>query len=187
MRKIALLFILLFFVSCNERNLGKDYYCLSEYEANEYLTGSFVYKSFNENVFEKIIVYPKVKNIEFNKGYIIVFQQPDKQIMLKEIKSDITFWNNYYLRNKKDSLISLIHGKITLKNINNLIKKSTTKDLNKVADSIFKNELFYKKMFQNKSNYYIIEKANDSVFGPLTVKEFEILKRNKKIDLDFEK
>lgn len=186
MRKIVLLFILLFFVSCNERNLGKDYYCLSEYEANEYLTGSFVYKSFNENVFEKIIVYPKVKSIEFNTEYIIVLQQPNKKLMLKKIKDDLELWNNYYSENKKDSLVSLVHKKMLLSNIHKLVGSNKTEKLNITADSIFNNEIFYKKMFENKSNYYIIQKANDSIFGPLTLKGFEIIKKKKSIDLDFE-
>ena len=53
-------------------------------------------------------------------------------------------------------------------------------------DSIFNYEPFYKKMVKNKYNYYIIEKTNDSVFGQLTLKEFEAIKKEKKIDLDFE-
>lgn len=185
MRKIALLFIIFLFVSCDERSLGKNYYYLSEYDANEYLTESFVYKSFDENVFDEIIIYPKVKSIEFDNKYIIVFQQPNKELMLKQIKEDLELWNDHYLESKKDSLVSLVHNKMRLTDIHNLVKNKKEK-LNITVDSIFNNEILYKKMFRNKSNYYIIQKANDSIFGPLTLKEFEVIKKKKSIDLDFE-
>ena len=46
--------------------------------------------------------------------------------------------------------------------------------------------MFYKKIFKHKENYFIIQKANDSIFGQLTLSEFETLKRNKKINLELE-
>ncbi len=174
-------------LSCkNESSLGSDFYCLPKYDAEEYLTGSFIYKSTNENVFSKIIVYPVVEKTNYNESYIIALQQPNKSLMIKRIKDDLELWNNYYFENKKDSLINLVHKKMLLSEIHNLVGSKKIEKINVVADSIFNNEPFYKKMFRNKYNYYIIEKTNDSVFGPLTLKEFEALKKEKKIDLDFE-
>lgn len=186
MKKIVILFILTLFISCDERSLGKDYYYLPEYDANEIRTGSFIYRSFDENVWDKILIFPTVKKIEFNDNYIIVLQEPNKKLMLKNTNSDLKFWNEYYLTNKKDSLVSLDHKKMMLSEIHNLVDNNKIKRLNKITDSIFKNEIFYKKIFQNKINYYIIQKVDDSIFGPLTLKEFEILKRKKIISLDFE-
>ena len=107
-------------------------------------------------------------------------------LIIKKIKDDLGFWSQYYSNNKKDSLVSLVHKKVQLSDIHNLVGNKRLEKLDVIADSIFNNEIFYKKMFENKSNYYIIQKVNDSIFGPLTIEEFEILKRKKKIDLDFE-
>lgn len=186
MKKLILSFIFLICISCNERSLGKDYYFLSEIESKEYLTGSFVYKSFNENVFDSILVHPKVTNIKFDNKYIVAIQVPDEKLMLSQIKKDLVFWNQYYMDNSKDSLINLIHGEIALKNINNLFKKDGKINLTKVSDSIFKSSEYFKKIFKNKENYYIIQKSNDSIFGPLNLKEFEVLIKRKSIDLHFD-
>lgn len=186
MKKALIIFVIITLVSCKERELGNNYYYLPEYEAKEYLTGVFIYKSFDEDVFNEIIIYPDVKEIKFDDKYIISLQQPNKFLMVKRIKDDLELWNNYYFENKKDSLINLVHKKMLLSEINNLVENKKIEKINVIADSIFSSELFYKKMFRNKYNYYIIQKENDSIFGPLTLKEFEILKKEKKIDLDFE-
>jgi hypothetical protein len=106
--------------------------------------------------------------------------------MKKRIKDDFEFWSRYYSNNKKDSLVNLVHKKMLLSDIHKLVGINNTEKLNKVTDSLFYNEIYYKKMFQNKSNYYIIQKSNDSIFGPLTIIEFEAMKKDKSIDLKFE-
>ncbi len=41
------------------------------------------------------------------------------------------------------------------------------------VDSLFKNNPYYKKIFANKVNYWIIEKFTDSLIGPLNKLEFD--------------
>ncbi len=41
------------------------------------------------------------------------------------------------------------------------------------------------KIIKNKLNYYIIDKKSKRTIGPLTLKEFEAIKKKKSIDLDF--
>jgi hypothetical protein len=178
--------VIICFTSCkDETDLGNDFYYLPDYESIDigYPYGTIVYKSNEKNKFEKILIYADVASVSNNDDYIIVKQIPNKKILLQNIKDDLGLWSNYYLEIKRDSLIDLNYQKTSIYNIHKLV---TNKGAEAMADSILNNEPFYKKMFRNKYNYYIIEKTNDSVFGPLTLKEFEALKKEKKIDLDFE-
>ena len=106
--------------------------------------------------------------------------------MLKKIKDDLELWNNYYLENKKIVQLVWFIKECYFLEIHNLVGNNGKERLNAIADSIFNNEMFYKKIFKHKENYFIIQKANDSIFGQLTLSEFETLKRNKKINLEFE-
>lgn len=178
--------VIICFTSCkDETDLGNNFYYLPDYESIDigYPYGTIVYKSSEKNKFEKILIYADVASVNNNDDYIIVKQIPNKKILLQNIKDDLGLWSNYYLEIKRDSLIDLNYQKTSIYNIHKLV---TNKGVEAIADSIFNNEPFYKKMFKNKYNYYIIEKTNDSVFGPLNLKEFEAIKKEKKIDLDFE-
>jgi hypothetical protein len=189
MKKIGTFLTLFMLVSCNDgSDLGNKYYYLPDYEALDigYAYGSMVYKSENKNHFNNVLIYSEIERINYNDKYILAIQKPNKSLIIKRIKDDLELWNNYYSENKKDSLVSLVHKKMLLSNIHKLVGSNKTEKLNITADSIFNNEIFYKKMFQNKSNYYIIQKANDSIFGPLTLKKFDAIKKKKSIDLDFE-
>ena len=187
MKKTLVIFVIFTLFSCNDSELGSKYYYLADYAASDigYPYGSIVYKSGKENHFDDIIVYSNVEKINHNSDYIIILQKPNKRLMDKKIRDDLEFWNNYYLENKKDSLVDLTYKKMFLKDIYNLVKKDKAQKLNIITDSIFNNEIFYKKIFKNKENYYIIQKGNDSILGPLNLKEFTKIKNQKNIDLDF--
>lgn len=178
--------VIICFTSCkDETDLGNNFYYLPDYESVDigYPYGTIVYKSSEKNKFEKIFIYADVVSVNNNDDYIIVKQIPNKKILLQNIKDDLNLWSNYYLEIKRDSLIDLNYQKTSIYNIHKLV---TNKGAEAITDSIFNNEPFYKKMFINKYNYNIIEKATDSVFGPLNLNEFDALKKEKKIDLDFE-
>jgi len=72
MKRLLTISTLLILISCKERELGNNYYYLPEYEAKEYLTESFIYKSFDEDVFNEIIIYPTVKKIEYNHTILLL-------------------------------------------------------------------------------------------------------------------
>jgi hypothetical protein len=189
MKKIILIFVFFNILSCNNiDDLGSGYYYLSSDDASDigYPYGSIIYKTNQKKSFKNIIIYPEIINIKYNEEYILSIQQPNEILILKRIKDDLRFWSRYYSKNKKDSLVSLFQNKILLSDIRNLVGNNKSEKINEIADSIFKNQLFYMKMFQNKSNYYIIQKVNDSIFGPLTFNEFEAIKKKKSIFLEFE-
>ena len=67
--------------------------------------------------------------------------------------------------------------------------ENTSEDIkisNEIADSIMKNNPIQRKIFSLKEVYWIIQIKGDVLYGPLTLKEFDALKKEKKIDLDFE-
>lgn len=187
-KKSLLLIVIICFVSCkDETDLGNNFYYLPDYESKDvgYPYGSIVYKSKEKYAFEKTFVYADITNINNNDSYIIVKQTPNKKLFLQNIKEDLKdlkIWSNYFLESKKGSLVDFIYKKTTIYDIHKLIKN---KDTEIVADSIFKNDSFCKSIFRNKVNYYIIQKEKDILFGPLTLYEFEVMKKNKNIDLDF--
>lgn len=186
MKKIVIVlgFLLL---SCNdESNLGGDYYYLTDYEARDvgYEYGSIVYKSTSIDNFKDILVYSDIKKCVSNNEFVLISQVPNKPLMIRRIKKSLEFWNSYFLKNKKNINVDLVHGETSLENINKLFLKKSSQSIDMAVDSIFRNEIFYKKMFQDKRNYYIIQKDNDSIFGPLTLKEFEKIRIKKSITLD---
>lgn len=188
MRNIFILFTLLLMVNCSDmEKLGNDYYYLPDYESLDigYPYGSLVYKSEQQNHFDSIIIFSDIKAVNYDNSYIIVSQMPNRNLILKNVKDNLNTWNDFYAENNKDSLVELCHKKIKLKEIHHLINKSDSLRINQIADSIFNDNLYYKKIFKNKYNYYIIQKNKDSVFGPLTLTEFRVLKSKKKMALDF--
>ncbi|MPL56193.1 hypothetical protein SDC9_01675 [bioreactor metagenome] len=183
MKLTVYIFVLILFYSCNDgSNLGNNYYYLPDYESKDigYPYGTIVYKSKEKNHFDKILVYSDVEKVKLNNNFIIVFQRPNKKFMLKKIEDDLNTWNYYYSENKKDSIVDIAYSKISLKDIYDLSQKRKLAD---VADSIVRKERFYLDIFSNAKNYYIINKNNNKVFGPLQQKDFENLKLKFNIDL----
>lgn len=185
MKKIFIVLGFLLF-SCDEAILGDNYYYLTDYEARDvgYEYGSIVYNSSSIDNFKDIIVYSDIEKCKSDNEFILVLQVPNKPLMISRLKNSLEFWNSYFLKNKKNINVDLVHGEISLENINKLFLKNSSQDIDRAVDSIFRNEIFYKKMFQDKKNYYIIQKDNDSVFGPLTLEEFQKIRIKKGIALD---
>ncbi|OJW77615.1 hypothetical protein [Spirosoma sp. 48-14] len=183
MKKLAFI-ILLLLVSCKDNStLGNNYYYLTRYEAedNGYPYGSIIYKSKQKNLYSKIIIYSDVIKVKSNKNYIITMQKPNINILKSIIKDDITFWKEHYLKTKKDSIVILSYDTISLKKISKLLINS------KSIDSIIKNKEPYSSMLKQKhsNNYYIIDKNKNIVIGPLTKYNFEKIKLQMSIKLDF--
>lgn len=193
MMKTIKSFFLIILISCfssckDESNLGDHYFYLPDYESIDigYPYGSIIYVSKEKNKFDKILIYADLKKINSDDDYVIAQQYPNKKLMIQNIEDELNLWSNYYLENKKDSIVNLICKNTSIKEINKLVENTKKERLNVIVDSIFDNDVLYKKMFRNKINYYIIQKDREIVFGPLTLKEFEAIKKKKSIDLDFE-
>ena len=153
MKKIYLIFVLFTFFGCNDdSNLGNDYFYLADYEAIDigYAYGNMIYKSENENHFNNIIVYSDIKNLKYDDKYVIVLQEPNKGCIIKRLVDDLTTWNNYYLENKRDSMVDIVHNRVSLKRIHNLIDKN--------KKNLIKLGIVFLKMINILKNYFRIKK-----------------------------
>lgn len=187
MKKLILINFAIILISCENNNLGNSYHYMTKDEAIDIGSrfGAIIYKSERKDVINDIKIFSDVIACNSNDEFIIAIQEPNKTIMINTLLSDMEFWNKHYLKTQKDSTIHLDYGEFRLKSISNLLEGKQEKDVNLIADSIFNREMFYRKIFKNKYNYYLIEKINDSIYGPFNKNEFEAIKSKKKVDLVF--
>lgn len=175
MRSISMLFAVLMFGGCNNYHLAKDYYYLPADESMDigYPYGTIVYKSESQYSFGNPIVDSDVKECVSNNKYILVCQEPNKELFFKQLMDNLKDFNSYFIKTKKDTVFKLLYGSVSTKNIYELMNQNGNQ-ANKIADSLIKNEAYYKKMFTNKFNYWIICVAKDSIIGPLNKDEYFI-------------
>lgn len=143
--------------------------------------------------YDTIIVYSDIEKFGENSTYIIALQNPNKELMLKRIISSLEVLYKYNSEN--DSVVVSFPHTYTNVEINKRYKKELdslvwiTKDSIKAyqtrAEDIFQNEDFYQRIYKKGLNYYIIDKKEDSVFGPLTKKEYRNIKEKRGIKLEF--
>ncbi|WP_298150023.1 hypothetical protein [Flavobacterium sp.] len=182
MKKTLVLFVLFLFISCDEKKLGNSYYYLPNYEAYDlgYPYGSIIYKSKNENVYDNVIVYSDILHCIYDDNYILIIQKPNKDLMIKKIVNDIVSCKSN-IGKSKNSQIKLDHGEISY----DLIENTSVNKIRKIADSIFENDKYYKRVIINPINFYIIDKVTNFVYGPFNEEEFLVVKKRKNIQLNF--
>ncbi|ACU05857.1 hypothetical protein [Pedobacter heparinus] len=185
MRRLLALFLVLILFSCTQRNPSKNYYYLSEYDALDvgYPYGSIVYKSTKEYHYQKVVVFSDVLMYKSDSRYILMEQRPNRKLMDKNIKDDLSFWSNYYVENKKDTVINVFGDKMSIKHINNLLTTLSEDNLQRVSDSIVKNNASLKSIFKNKLNYYLIDKKSDSLYGPMNKDELSKIRARKGVTI----
>lgn len=155
------------------------------------------------NLYTDTEIYSKVVDYKFNDKFIIAKQNPKissyKKLVREDLRTRLMIYDGFLKeRNDKD------YEKTTTPNIVKSIKSDSLiyhrfkksglkgnyydKDLkiDKVVDSILKNDIFYKKILSNKINYWIINKLENTRFGPFTRIEFENELKLKNINLKFE-
>jgi hypothetical protein len=132
-------------------------------DSTEELGGNYVFINEGEN--DKFIIshlpgrtniYGKVLSYDFNEQFIIAKQQP----VFNEYKSKLAF-------DLRDDLIK--YPKNSLEDV------EKTEEL---ADSILRNDPFYKNIFSGTINFWIIIIKSDSTIGPLTLNDY-LIKRKK--------
>lgn len=174
----------------NSEDLGDNYHALSEYEASDvgYPYGAIIYKSSQKYSFQETIIYSNVISYKSNDAYILVSQRPNKEIMRNIIIENV----KHLIKKQKDDKmkIDFPHGKVNSKKIyfqfDSLIKinMDSSNSYKEIANDILQREPFYINQFKQVENYYIIDKKNTITNGPLNLKEFSRLKKEKNIDLD---
>jgi len=193
MKKTLIIFLLIILYACKFDK--SEYFFFDKYDSMDVGDGkeTFIYKSKKKWNYDTIIVYSDIEKFGENSTYIIALQNPNKELMLKRIISSLEVLYKYNSEN--DSVVVSFPHTYTNVEINKRYKKELdslvwiTKDSIKAyqtrAEDIFQNEDFYQRIYKKGLNYYIIDKKEDSVFGPLTKKEYRNIKEKRGIKLEF--
>jgi len=137
-------------------------YNCSNGDYTEELSGNYFYR--NEGPDTKDIlshspnrkeIYSKVLSYSYNERFIVAVQMPIYNEYKKMIAFDLRDDFKKYPKNSNDEIL-----------------KSE-----KSADSILINDSFYKTIFSNKMNYWIIDHERKLFLGPLSLDEYELKRK----------
>ena len=179
-------------ISCHDdsNNLGKDYYYMTKDDALDsgLVSWDFIYKSdkTRRRYYSIIDKTPSdIIDYSFDDNYIIAKQKYNREVLLNELGMELSSWGGYYNIYKREGVINFNDVPVSLKEISKQIELRGSTNL---ADSIISHSTYYKELLTpNKINYYIIDKDEDSILGPFDKLEFEKIKKEKGINLDFKK
>ena len=179
-------------ISCHDdsNNLGKDYYYMTKDDALYYGFPSwdYIYKSDKRRSSYYSVIDKTPSDIidySFDDNYIIAKQKYNREVLLNELRMELSSWGGYYNIYKREGVINFNDVQVSLKEISKQIELGRSTNL---ADSIISHSSYYKELLTpNKINYYIIDKDEDSTWGPFDKLEFEKIKKEKGINLDFKK
>ena len=179
-------------ISCHDdsNNLGKDYYYMTKDDALYYGFPSwdYIYKSDKRRSSYYSVIDKTPSDIidySFDDNYIIAKQKYNREVLLNELRMELSSWGGYYNIYKREGVINFNDVPVSLKEISKQIDLGRSTNL---ADSIISHSSYYKELLTpNKINYYIIDKDEDSILGPFDKLEFEKIKKEKGINLDFKK
>ena len=177
-------------ISCHDdsNNLGKDYYYMTKDDALDsgLVSWDFIYKSdkTRRRYYSIIDKTPSdIIDYSFDDNYIIAKQKYNREVLLNELGMELSSWGGYYNIYKREGVINFNDVPVSLKEISKQIELRGSTNL---ADSIISHSTYYKELLTpNKINYYIIDE--DSILGPFDKLEFEKIKKEKGINLDFKK
>lgn len=180
MKKFTLL-IFLFILSCDKSKLGNNYFYLSNDEAADigYPYGSLIYESSKQYFYQKKLISAEIVKVLSDDQHIIVMQHPNINSIKRQIIDDLNFWEEDFKRYRKDSIINFEFGNLRKSHIKNLLN-----DKQKI-DSLLSNSFYYKKIFSNKTNYYLIKKEKHVMLGPFSENEFKKVILENKVSLTF--
>lgn len=175
------LLVSLFLFSCNneeEINLGNNFYYIPFQEIVFDVTtfsGNGIYRLENN---EKIpVVLSDIDNYEYNSDFIVVKQNFDIEQTSRLIENMMFLPKTYFTYDKKYlDLNENYLAKLDESENNSIYSKKFTSELIENTSSI-------QKMKANKENYYIIEKKELKINGPLSKSEFKEMKKNLDINL----
>lgn len=179
-------------ISCHDdsNNLGKDYYYMTKDDALDsgLVSWDYIYKSDKRRSRYYSVIDKTPSDIidySFDDNYIIAKQKYNREVLLNELGMELSRWGGYYNIYKREGVINFNDVPVSLKEISKQIELRGSTNL---ADSIISHSSYYKELLTpNKINYYIIDKDEDSILGPFDKLEFEKIKKEKGINLDFKK
>ena len=179
-------------ISCHDdsNNLGKYYYYMTKDDALDYglVSWDFIYKSDKTRSRYYSIIDKTPSDIidySFDDNYIIAKQKYNREVLLNELGMELSSWGGYYNIYKREGVINFNDVPVSLKEISKQIELRGSTNL---ADSVISHSSYYKELLTpNKINYYFIDMDKDSTWGPFDKLEFEKIKKEKGINMDFKK
>jgi hypothetical protein len=177
MKKIILFLAIISMVSCKDKGLGADYFYLSSEEASDigYPYGSIIYRSKDKYIYKDICVFADITRIKTVGETVLIEQRPNKTLLVKLIRDDITFWNQHFTKTRKDRLVKIAGEKIYLSDLQKIPK------MDSAVNHIIHNSPKLSLMLKNGTNFYILDVENKTLSKPLSSQEFNIECKNKGI------
>ena len=155
------------------------------------------------NLYTDTEVYPKILEYKSNSKFIIVKQKPKiskyQKIVYDNLITRCMIYDGYLKeRNNKNyaeittpyiiksiKADSLLYCRLKKKGLTENYNEKDLENIRIASDSIVKNDPFYKQIFAEKINYWIIDAENNIRFGPYNKNEFEKEIEVKNISLTF--
>jgi len=171
--------------SCNdsekEINLGNNFFYIPSQEIIFDVTtfdGNGIYLC--ENNKKSPVILPDIEEYKYNSDFIIVKQNFNNEQSNRLIENMLFMPKVYFTYNKNYIKLNEDYlAKLDQSEQNSIYSEKFTAEL-------LKNSTEIQKMKSNKENFYIIEKKEFKVHGPLNISEFKKLRQNFKVNLEFE-
>ncbi|RYE41237.1 MAG: hypothetical protein EOP48_24090 [Sphingobacteriales bacterium] len=156
----------------------------------------------NNAILHKTTIYQDVISKVYNADFILAKQRPNKKHYVPSLGIDLyTRYRSYLHYKENPDIINKAgykeqKGKIEWDSVNYKLffergasDKNTTEDIQiswTIADSLIDNDPYYKKIFANEVNYWIICNLEDTLIGPLTKREYIAKRKDLKIPDDLQ-
>lgn len=168
--------ILLVIISCNpgvyHERLSEGYYYSEPGIGNNYINKNTGVPKKTDALsyihLAKQNIYPKVTHYQYNRDFIVAAQKPNKKGHSYLLGFDLEFYfheKHGVKEDRSEKEIYTLHeekGKV-------------------MADSLLRNDPYYKNIFLRNVNYWIISHKLDSLYGPLTKEEY--IEKYKKLEM----
>lgn len=122
-----------------------------------------------------INIYSNVDSVFSDTGRIFVYQNPNYEIYRDILAGQLlVLFINPNLENKITINDDAIYRQMKSYGINGSNDTTDRKILLNIADSILANNPYYKKLFSSKGSYWVIDKLDTVLHGPLNNREFQM-------------
>lgn len=170
MKKILLYTLTVLLTSCNSDTNIENYYYYNDDLDKSAPFGTFVYKSTQPFVFNKILITTNVTGFRQNSKFVVARQELDTSLLRKYIYSEIEAFVR--LRGYNGERNSLSFYNYILPDTFLLRFENNDSNINYLTRTVLESPKI-QKLTKNDINYWIIQKSNDSTIGPLTKSEFD--------------
>ncbi len=172
MKKILLYTLTVLIISCNSDTSSENYYYYNDDLDKSAPFGTFVYKSTQPFVFNKILITTNVTGFRQNSKFVVARQELDTSLLRKWIYLEIEAFVRLKGYNGESNSLSFYN--YILPDTFLLRFENNDSNINYLTRTVLESPKI-QKLTRNDINYWIVQKRNDSMIGPLTKSEFDEL------------